>query len=112
MAKKGVDYLDFRHRTFQQFFEVSNFEKKEGADVLTLCNRTIRTLMEVLRLKKPNESWMQKKSMKFIVQYETKEAKDSLSIRPLTYHSTDTNIEFTGVYLYTVSLAMAVSNTP
>lgn len=111
VAKPGVDYLDFNHRTFQEFYEVSNFEKPEGEHVLTLCNRVIRTLMESLRLKKPNESWMKKKSMKFIVDYETKEHKDELSTMPLTWHNADYGtIEFIAVYVYTVSLAMAASN--
>lgn len=110
VIEKGVDYLDFRHRTFQQFFEANNLEKREGEHVLTLCNRTIRTLMDGLRLKTPNESWMKKKSMNFVVQYETEEYKDKLSAMPLTYHGTDSSIEFIGVYLYTVSLAMAAAN--
>ena len=110
VAKKGVDYLDFKHRTFQQFFEADNLEKQEGEHVLTLCNRIIRSLMQKLRLKKPNDAWMKKPSMSFVVQYETKERKDVLSAMPLTYHNTDSTIEFIGVFLYTVSLAMAASN--
>jgi hypothetical protein len=109
-AQEGVDYLDFAPRTFQEFYENTSVEKREGAHVLSLTAWVLGTLVRELRLRKPDESWMKSKEVQYELQYETAEDLDYRSRLTVTYHRTDTLRYFVNVYLYTVSLAMAAAN--
>lgn len=107
-ALQGVDYLDFHHRTFQEFFENDTVEKEAGDHVLTLCANMLGLLVEQLRLKKPDEAW-KRNEQNFIFNYEPPEVINEMSRKILTYHRTDSTRYFINVYLFTVSLAMAAA---
>ena len=107
-VQTGVDYLDFNKDTFQTYYEVSNWEKAAGDDVIEL-SALVMHLLRHLRLKKPDESWP--KFYTYVASYMTEKQRDAQAHIPLTYHATDdVNRYSIGVYAYTVSLAMKAAS--